>query len=77
MKNDTKEAIASCNVISILSDGSTDVSVVEQEVVYIRYIKANGQADTVLADIIAPEHGHGLGLFEAIKEAVMAVGLNF
>lgn len=37
LKNDTKQAISGCNFISILCDGSTDISVVEQEVGDIRY----------------------------------------
>lgn len=74
---DVQDTISGCNFISILSDGSTDISVVEQEVVYVRYIKSNGRADTVLVNIVAPEHGHGLGLFEAIKTALLSIGLDF
>ena len=40
-----------CNYVSNLSDGSTDVSINEQEVVYVRYV-CNGENETDLIDIM-------------------------
>jgi hypothetical protein len=33
------QELKNINILSILSDGSTDISVTEQEIVYIRYVE--------------------------------------
>ena len=37
--------------IPILADGSTDILVQEQELVYLRYVDSSGQAQTILSNI--------------------------
>jgi len=63
--------------ISILVDGSSDITVMEQELVYARYSNALGQAETVLANIVSPEYSHALGVFEATKNALHGFGIEF
>ena len=46
------DQVASARFISVLSDGSTDNSITEQEAVYVRYVY-NGQVYTRLANIVA------------------------
>ena len=58
--------------LTILSDGSTDGSVVEQETVSIRYVHKE-EPLTELAKIVPLQSGKATGVYEAIKEGIAAV----
>ena len=61
-----------------LADGSTDISVLEQELVYIRFINSEGVAKTVMANIVELEHGHAVGVLDGIKKALKdGLGIDF
>lgn len=77
LQQDASNEVKRANFISIFVNGNTDISVMEKELVYVRNINALGQADTVLASIVSPEHSHALGVFEAIKSALHDFGIEF
>lgn len=58
--------------MTILSDGSTDASVVEQETVSVRYIN-KGEPVTELAKIVPLESAKATGVYEAVKQGMNAV----
>ena len=63
--HEISEIIRASNFVSILADGSTDVSVLKQEVVYLRYIH-NGLAKTTMIGIVNLDHGHAEGVFQVL-----------
>lgn len=58
--------------MTVLADGSTDASVVEQETVSVRYIH-KGEPVTELAKIVPLESGKATGVYEAVKQGITAV----
>ena len=62
--------------MSILADGSTDVSIVEQEVVYIRYI-ADATVKTHFISIENLETSDAKGVKSGLENALRKVGLSF
>ena len=69
------DQVASARFISVLSDGSTDNSITEQEAVYVRYVY-NGQVYTRLANIVALSSANADGIEAGIYEALHSVGLG-
>lgn len=61
--------------VSILSDGSTDRSVIEQEIVYLRYVD-QCMPTTKMINLISLESATAEGIFNAIFNALNIVGLN-
>lgn len=55
--------------MTVLADGSTDGSVVEQETVSVRYIH-KGEPVTELAKIVPLESGKAIGVYEAVKQGM-------
>lgn len=77
LQNDDTCEVKNSRFISIMADGRTDISVTEQEVVYIRYLNKSGNADTVLAGIMNPDHAHTIGIFETIKKVLLEFRIPF
>ncbi|XP_071964144.1 zinc finger protein 862-like [Antedon mediterranea] len=61
--------------LSVLSDGSTDSGIIEQEIVYVRYL-SNGSPETRMVKIVDVKHGHAAGILDAIDDAVAGVGIS-
>ena len=61
--------------MTVLADGSTDGSIVEQETVSVRYIH-NGEPVTELAKIVPLESGKAMGVYEAVKQGMDAMKGN-
>jgi hypothetical protein len=76
LKDDLISKVFSSKFVSVLADGSTDSSVQEQEVVYLRYLE-NGKAITSLVDIVSLEHAHAERVYTAIESALQNYGLDF
>lgn len=62
--------------VSVLADGSTDVSTKEQENICVRYIQPSGHPSTILASIEELEHSHADGVMKGIFDALATVGLT-
>ena len=46
----------------MLADGSTDHTITEQEIVYVRYVTSKGVLKTELADIVAVKSADATGV---------------
>ena len=75
LKTDCVTDLEKVRFFSILSDGSTDKSIAEQELVYIRYVDPSGKVNTKLADIVALDHGHAQGVKNGVFQALDTIGL--
>ena len=64
---DTTSQIEKCRFLSVLSDGSTDNSVIEQELVYVRF-HCNGKPQTKMIKIVDFKHAHAVGIDGAVKD---------
>ena len=73
LRNETCEFIRNARFISILSDGSTDKGILEQEIVYLRYTGDDGKVQTRLADIVDLTYGHAQGVTDGIFKALESV----
>ena len=60
------EIIDKAKFVSVLSDGSTDVSVSENEIVYIHFC-LEGVMNSYFARLVAVELGNAKAIVEAIK----------
>ena len=60
-----KELLNAAHFVSLLSDGSTDSGGVEQEIIYVQYLK-DWLAKTDFAGINAPDKVKAQGLLAAI-----------
>ena len=56
--------------ISVLSDGSTDAGVTEQEIIYCRLLDTELKASTKFVDIIHLEKANSEGILHAIYESI-------
>ena len=72
---DTTSQIEKSRFLSVLSDGSTDNSVIEQELVYVRFL-CNGKPQTKMVKIVDLKHAHAVGILDAIDRAVKDVGIT-
>ena len=61
--------------MSVTSDGATDASITEQEIVFVCY-SSKGEPVTKFAGLRQPVSPDATGLFQAIMEAIEDVGLN-
>lgn len=65
------------NFVSVLSDGSTDCSSLEQENVLVRYVSPKTRNPvTIFCGIVNLEHGHADGVLDGIFRALSLVGLT-
>ncbi|XP_067654440.1 zinc finger protein 862-like [Haliotis asinina] len=76
VKENTASELEKCRFVSVLSDGSTDSAITEQEIVYVRYVTDDGVLKTRLADIVDLEHGHAKGVKDGIFQGLSSVGLS-
>lgn len=72
---DTASQIEKSRFLSVLSDGSTDNSIIEQELVYVRFL-CNGKPQTKMIKIVDVKHAHAVGILNAIDGAVKDVGIT-
>ena len=61
--------------MSVTSDGATDASIIEQEIVFVRY-SSKGEPVAKFAGLRQPVSPDVTSLFQAIMEALEDVGLN-
>ena len=71
-----KRAIERNKFASILSDGATDCSVTENEIVYVR-ICERGVVSVKFMGCMATEKADAKGIFNALKRAVESIGLEW
>jgi len=77
LSDEIKTHMKQVRFVSILSDGSTDSSVTEQEAILLRYIHPQTHEPvTALAGIENLENSSAGGVFAAIKSGVMKCGID-
>ena len=75
MKDSFINVLLSANYHSILTDGSTDASILEQDIIYILYLSKEGEPDVKFFSIVTPEHVHTDGLKECIENTFHQIGI--
>lgn len=68
-RDDIEELIKRAKFCSILSDGSTDVEVIENEVVYIQF-SCQGVVHVFFLGMIECEQANAPGIYTAVNEAL-------
>ena len=78
MESELSSLIDNNGFISVLSDGSTDAGVTEQEIIYCRLLDKELKASTKSVDIIHLEKANSEGILNAIHESIKHVhDVNF
>ena len=74
IQNSLIDDLSKASFYSILSDGSTDSSVTEQELVFVLYL-LDGVPSTKFLSIESVEHGNAEGIYQSIKKAFERIGI--
>lgn len=70
--DEVRSKLSCARFLTVLADGSTDATVVEQETVSVRYIH-KGEPVTELAEIVPLESAKATGVYKAVKQGIAAV----
>ena len=74
MKDDLAVKLKECPFFSVMIDGSTDHGVIEEAIIYVRYLeKSTGRPVTVYLGIQEPKAGTGKGYLEAVDSCFQKV----
>ena len=71
-----KEILVNAKYYSILTDGSTDTSVTEQELIYVMFLNEDGRVNMKFLSIENPARADAAHLVECIKEAFHRIGIE-
>ena len=71
-----KEIIVNARYYSILTDGSIDTSVTEQELIYVMFLNEDRRVNMKFLSIKNPARVDAAHLVECIKEAFHHVGIE-
>ena len=74
-KDQVADEIKKTKFVSVTSDGATDASIMEQEIVFVHY-SSKGEPVAKFAGLRQPVSPDVTSLFQAIMEALEDVGLN-
>ena len=74
-KASLKETLVHARYYSILTDGSTDTSVTEQELIYVMFLNEDGRVNMKFLSIENPARADAVHLVECIKEAFNRIGI--
>lgn len=72
--HDLKADLNNSAVFSVLTDGSTDTGVIEEEIIFVKYFK-DGLQQTRFLTLQPPEQSSGLGLKAAVEKGFQSVGM--
>ena len=75
MKDSFINDLLSANYYSFLTDGSTDASTLEQEVIYVLYLLKEGEPIVKFFSIVTTEHVHADGLTKCVENAFHWIGI--
>lgn len=74
-KDELIETIKDANYFSLLTDGSTDSASIEEEVIYLLFLK-DGKPEVKFVSIETPSHTTAEGLKETITSAFKRIGMS-
>ena len=60
---------------SLLTDGSTDSGVLEQELIYVLFLNRSGRAQIKFYGFESPYHANAVGLKDVVELAFRRVGI--
>lgn len=75
--DDIRTVVAKNHFVSVLSDGSTDSAVVEQEIIYLSHIDFDFMPITRLIEIVPLESANAAGIYSSIEKGLETVNLSF
>ena len=75
-KEKTKREVRETRFLSLLSDGSTDPGIIQQETVFVRYVDKEGQPWTKFVDIVPLESATVAGVCNAITTGLETIGID-
>lgn len=75
-KKRCQKEIENARFLCVLSDGSTDKSITEQEAVYVRFTGSNGRPSTHFADLVAVTSADAAGVTAAIQKGLQTVNVD-
>ena len=70
--DEVRSKLSCARFLTVLADGSTDATVVEQETVSVRYIH-KGEPVTELVEIVPLQSAKATGGYKAVKQGIAAV----
>ena len=76
MKEDFVKDILNTPYYSILTDGSTDASILEQEVLYVLFLSSSGVPVLEFLSVDTPQHAHADGLKQCIEDSFQHIGIT-
>ena len=77
LKTKLSESLKAANFICVLSDGSTDKTVTEDEIVYVRFVdRSAGVPITNYIDLIEVKSAAAPGVKQAIEKALENIGIG-
>ena len=75
MKDSFVEDLLSANYYSLLTDGSTDASILEQEGFYVLFLSKKGEPVVKFFSIQTPDHAHAEGLKKCLENAFHSINI--
>ena len=75
IKAEINSEVVESNFISVIADGSTDKSIIEQEGVYIRYVKS-GKPTTKFVELVDVETSDAPGVYSGIQRGLKSIGIT-
>lgn len=75
MEDDLKKELAESDFFSVLVDGSTDCSVIEKELIFVRFVKYDGKITTRLLSLKEVSHANADGLLDVLITSLLDAGL--
>ena len=76
MKNNLGHNVSNTCFVSILTDGSTDSGILEQEIVYVRYSNENNKPVAQFAGLKNPMKADALGILSAIEDVMKSLNVS-
>ena len=76
MKEDFVKDILNTPYYSILTDGSTDASILEQKVLYVLFLSSSGVPVLEFLSVDTPQHAHADGLKQCIEDSFQHIGIT-
>ena len=76
LEDELKATLAETRYLSILSDGSTDAGVIEQELFYVLYVGSDGHIGQSYLKMASVSDGTAEGLTSLLLDTVAAAGLD-
>ncbi|KAK2163488.1 hypothetical protein LSH36_79g11050 [Paralvinella palmiformis] len=75
LNEDIQGELHKANCVTIMSDGSIDVGIIEQELVYLQYV-SDGLPKVKMVDVVDLNDGHADGVVAGVDRGLGKIGLS-